>query len=119
MALRRDDPDYYALALGNAILGGGFYATRLSIDLRKQAGLVYSVNSDFQANRTRSAYLVRYASDPQNAVRAATMVADELRKMQQDPIAPAEMMMAKALLLRQIPLGESDVDQIAQHTYRE
>ena len=114
MALRRDNPDYYALALGNAILGGGFYATRLSIDLRKQAGLVYSVNSELQATPTRSAYLVRFASDPQNAVRAATMVADELRKMQQDPIAPAEMTMAKALLLRQIPLAESDVNEIAR-----
>jgi zinc protease len=114
MALRRDNPDYYALSLGNAILGGGFYATRLSIDLRKQAGLVYSVSSDLQANRTRSAYLVRYASDPQNAVRAATMVADEFRKMQREPIAPAEMTMAKALLLRQIPLAESDVNEIAR-----
>jgi zinc protease len=114
IALRRNNPDYYALTLGNAILGGGFYATRLSIDLRKQAGLVYSVNSDLQANPTRSAYAIRYASDPQNAVRAATMVGDELRKMQQDPIAPAEMTMAKALLLRQIPLAESDVNEIAR-----
>ena len=33
------DADYYPLELGNAVLGGSFYATRLSIDLRKNAGL--------------------------------------------------------------------------------
>src|SRR5204863_2667530 len=37
--LTRTDPDYYPLALGNAVLAGGFYASRLSIDLRKNAGL--------------------------------------------------------------------------------
>src|SRR5207253_768832 len=35
LALTRSDPDYYPLQLGNAVLGGSFYATRLSIDLRK------------------------------------------------------------------------------------
>ena len=62
--LTRADPDYYPLQLGNAVLGGSFYATRLSIDLRKNAGLVYSVESLLQAGRTRSVYLVEYASDP-------------------------------------------------------
>ena len=41
--LTRTDPDYYALDLGNTVLAGGFYASRLSIDLRKTSGLVYSV----------------------------------------------------------------------------
>ncbi len=45
MGLTRTDPSYYALKLGNAVLGGGFYSTRLSIDLRKNAGLVYTVDS--------------------------------------------------------------------------
>jgi zinc protease len=34
----RSHPDYYALQLGSAVLGGSFYSTRLSIDLRKNAG---------------------------------------------------------------------------------
>src|SRR4029077_9706134 len=81
LALTRSDPDYYALQLGNAVLGGSFYATRLSIDLRKNAGLVYSVESVLQAGRTRSVYLVEYASDPGNVVKAADMVAREVTAM--------------------------------------
>ena len=36
--LARKDQDYYALALGNAVLAGGFYSSRLSNDLRKHTG---------------------------------------------------------------------------------
>ncbi len=82
LALTRAEADYYPLQLGNAVLGGSFYATRLSIDLRKNAGLVYSVGSVLQAGRTRSVYLVEYASDPQNVVKAADMVAREVTAMQ-------------------------------------
>jgi zinc protease len=118
LAMPRVDPDYYALALGNAVLGGGFYATRLSIDLRKNAGLVYSVNSDLQPGRTRSAFLVRYASDPQNVAKAAEAVAKEVSDMQAVPVSAAELQKAKALLLRQIPLSESGVDEVAQEWLR-
>ncbi|HYL72389.1 MAG TPA: pitrilysin family protein, partial [Candidatus Dormibacteraeota bacterium] len=113
LALTRSDPDYYPLQLGNAVLGGSFYATRLSIDLRKNSGLVYSVQSILQAGRTRSVYLVEYASDPQNVAKAAAMVARELTTMQDTPVGTDELTRVKACLLRQLPLGESGVDQIA------
>ena len=44
LKLNRFDPDYYPLQLGNHVLGGGFYATRLYHDLRQVNGLVYTVN---------------------------------------------------------------------------
>ena len=113
LALKRSDPDYYPLQLGNAVLGGSFYSTRLSIDLRKNSGLVYSVGSTLQAGRTRGAYLVQYASDPQNVGKAANMVVDEIKSMQTAPAKPEELVRVKALLLRQIPLSESSVEDIA------
>jgi len=114
LALKRSDPDYYPLELGNAVLGGSFYATRLSIDLRKNAGLVYSVGSILQAGRTRGAYLVQYASDPQNVAKAANIVVRELTTMQTTPVAQDELVRVKALLLRQIPLSEASVEGIAR-----
>jgi len=114
LALKRSDPDYYPLQLGNAVLGGSFYSTRLSIDLRKNSGLVYSVGSTLQAGRTRGAYLVQYASDPQNVGKAASMVVNEIKSMQNAPPTQTELVRVKALLLRQIPLGESSVDDIAR-----
>jgi zinc protease len=113
LALKRSDPDYYPLQLGNAVLGGSFYSTRLSIDLRKNSGLVYSVQSVLQGGRTRSVYLVEYASDPQNVIKAANLVTREITTMQSEPVGPDELTRVKAYLLRQLPLTESGIDEIA------
>ncbi len=114
LSLTRADPDYYALELGNAVLGGGFYSTRLSIQMRKNTGLVYTVGSQLQAGRTRAVYSVFYACDPQNVGRAAAIATQLLTEMQQAPPRPDELARVKALLLRQIPLGEGSIDAIAE-----
>ena len=113
LPLTRSNPDYYPLELGNAVLGGSFYSTRLSIALRKESGLVYSVDSVLEAGRTRSAYLVEYACDPPNVTRAAAMVRREIADMRRAPVGAEELLRVKELLVRQIPLGESSVDEIA------
>ncbi len=45
--LTRNDPDYYALYLGNHILGGSGFSSRLMQKIREDRGLVYSVYSYF------------------------------------------------------------------------
>jgi zinc protease len=114
IGITRSHPDYYALDLGNAVLGGSFYSTRLSIDLRKNAGLVYTVGSDVDAGKTRANYFVQYASDPQNVSKAHAIIVQELKQMQETPVSGDELRRVKALMLRQIPLGESSVGQIAR-----
>jgi zinc protease len=114
LALTRSDPDYYALELGSAVLGGGFYSTRLSIEMRKNTGLVYSVGSTLQAGRTRGAYYIQYACDPQNVGKAANIAVQELRSMQDATVGDDELLRVKALLLRQIPLAEASVEGIAR-----
>jgi zinc protease len=109
----RSNPDYYALELGNAVLGGAFYSTRLTIDLRKNSGLVYSVGSQLQAGKTRSIYFVSYACDPENVTKAADAVIQELKNMQTAPVGDGELARVKALMLRQLPLGESSISSIA------
>ncbi|HVB38415.1 MAG TPA: pitrilysin family protein, partial [Vicinamibacterales bacterium] len=70
VALTRDNPDRYALEVGNHVLSGAFYATRLYHDLREEAGLVYSVDSSFSIGRRRSTFAVSYACDPPNVSKA-------------------------------------------------
>ena len=114
LTLTRHDPDYYPLELGNAVLGGGFYSARLSVALRKKTGLVYSVGSFLQSGANRSAYLIEYASDPQNVEKAAVIVRQELEGMQTAAVPAEELDRVKAMLLRQIPLSESSVNAIAR-----
>ncbi|MDQ3184974.1 MAG: insulinase family protein [Pseudomonadota bacterium] len=45
--LRRGDPDYFPLLVGNYILGGGGFTSRLMEEIRQKRGLAYSVHSHF------------------------------------------------------------------------
>jgi zinc protease len=114
LGLTRSNPDYYALQLGNHVLGGGFYATRLFHDLRETTGLVYTVSSQFDVKRTRATYEVEYACDPSNVTKARVIVVQNLQRMQTEPVGDRDLERARALLLRQIPLSESSTDNIAQ-----
>jgi zinc protease len=114
LGLVRSNPDYYALQLGNHVLGGGFYATRLYRDLREESGLVYNVSASLEVGKTRGTYTVQYACDPSNVAKAREIVERNLTQMKSEPVSNGELQNAKALLLREIPLSESSVDNIAQ-----
>ena len=111
--LKRQDADYYALQLGLQVLSGGFYASRLYRDLREKTGLVYSIEAQLQSGKTRSVFAVSYACDPPNVSKARALVERNLRDMQTKPVSAAELLRAKTLLLRGIPLSESSTYGIA------
>lgn len=50
-ALKRGDPDFFALQLGNYTLGGGGFVSRLVSEVREKKGYAYSVYSYFQPNQ--------------------------------------------------------------------
>ncbi len=114
VGLTLSDPDRYALQLGDHVLGGGFYATRLYHDLRAEAGLVYFVDASFQFGQTRSIYTVRYGCDPPNVGKARAIIVSNLKALREREVTPEELHQAKGLLLRAIPLSESSVERIAQ-----
>lgn len=113
VALNRYNPDYYALQLGDHVLGGGFYATRLYRDLREKAGYVYNVDNALRADETRAAYSVTYGCDPENVSKARDLIDRDIDAMRTTNVSPAELQQAKALLLRQITLSESSEDAVA------
>ncbi len=113
LKLTRFSPDFYALEVGNHVLGGGFYATRLYQDLRENAGLVYYVGSSFDFGKTRTVYEVSYACDPPNVSKARAIIVRDLKEMQTQAVRPDELHQAKTMLLREIPLSESSVSRIA------
>jgi zinc protease len=113
LPINRFSPDYYPLQLGNHVLGGGFYATRLYHDLRQETGYVYFVSANLNASKSRAEYSVEYGCDPQNVSKARALIARDLDQMRTDDVSPDELHQAKALLLRQIPLSESSEGALA------
>ncbi len=113
LGLNRFDPDYYPLQLGNHVLGGGFYATRLYHDLRQVNGYVYGVDVSLSASKTRASYSVDYGCDPDKVSKARALIVRDLEQMRTEPVSDSELHQAKALLLRQIPLSTASEDAVA------
>ncbi len=114
LSLTRTNADYYALQLGNHVLGGNSFATRLYQDLRVKSGLVYYVFSSFNVGLTRGVYQVEFGCDPPNVSKARTIILNNLQSLQTRKVPAQELHQTKLLLLRDIPLAESSVDYIAR-----
>ena len=110
----RSNSDYYTLNLGSQVLGGAIYASRLFRDLRENSGLVYSVSSTLEADPTGASYIINYGCDPGNVSRARAIVERDLKEMQTSMVPEERLNLAKVLLLKQIPLSESSVGNIAE-----
>lgn len=49
--MSRDDPDYFPLLVGNHILGGGGFTSRLMKEVREKRGFAYDIHSYFEPRR--------------------------------------------------------------------
>lgn len=107
-----ESPDRYRLNLGNTILGSGF-SSRLYQDLRVRTGYVYSVSSSPDWTRTRAQYSVAFGADPDKADAARDLVVKNFRAMQEAPVSDAELVRAKAQIIRQLAMGSASVPAIA------
>ena len=106
------DPDRHALILGNVVLGSGF-SSRLYQDLRVRSGFVYSVGSHLNWSRSRADYSVSFGADGMNVEKSRQLVLRELKDMQTHPVSEAELVRAKAELLRRLQMQRASVGGIA------
>ena len=74
---------------------------------------MYSVDVSLSADKTRATYSVDYGCDPANVSKARALVERDLNQMRNEDVSAAELHQAKALLLRQITLGESSEESVA------
>ncbi|NWB91276.1 M16 family metallopeptidase [Pseudomonas agarici] len=58
MGIDRADPDFPALSLGNQILGGGGFGTRLMSEVREKRGLTYGIYSGFSPMQARGPFMI-------------------------------------------------------------
>ncbi len=58
LGIARGDPDYAALYLGNQILGGGGFGTRLMEEVREKRGLTYGVYSGFSPMQAEGPFMI-------------------------------------------------------------
>ena len=59
--ITRTDPDYFPLFVGNYVLGGGGFVSRINEEVRQKRGLAYSAYSYFSPLQQRGPVRDRHA----------------------------------------------------------
>jgi zinc protease len=108
------NPDRYALQLGNEVLGGNGFASRLMVDIRVNHGYAYGAGSGMQFDRSRSIFYVQYGSDPGKVRPVDGLIVKNIDAMRGTAVKPDELTNAKQARIRSIPLGVSSVNAIAR-----
>ena len=96
---KRDDPDFFALLVGNQILGGGGFTSRLTNEVREKRGLTYSVYSGFQPGSHAGAFTLGLQTRPDQAAQAVQVSKDVLAKFVAEGPTEAELQAAKDNLI--------------------
>ncbi|WPB59520.1 pitrilysin family protein [Xylophilus sp. GOD-11R] len=102
--IARADPDYFALTVGNYILGGGGFVSRLTQQVREQRGLSYSVYSSFDPALDAGAFTIGLQTRPDQAAQAVGVVREVLATFVADGPTEAELKAAKDNLVGGFPL---------------
>jgi zinc protease len=96
---KRDDPDYFPLLVGNYILGGGGFVSRLSEEVRQKRGLSYSVYSYFAPGLHAGAFTVGLQTRPDQAAEAVRVSRDVVRRFVAEGPTAAELKAARDFLV--------------------
>ncbi|MDW5442090.1 pitrilysin family protein [Polaromonas sp. SM01] len=101
---KRNDPDYFALTVGNYILGGGGFVSRLTEEVREKRGLSYSVYSGFSPGRHAGAFTVGLQTRPDQATQATEVARQVITQFVDQGPTTAELKAAKDNLIGGFPL---------------
>ncbi|MGI4849158.1 MAG: M16 family metallopeptidase [Janthinobacterium lividum] len=94
-ALVRGDPDFFPLTVGNYILGGGGFVSRLTHEVRETRGLAYSVYSYFNPMAQAGPFQIGLQTQKGQTGQALKVVRDTLSGFLRDGPSEAELKAAK------------------------
>jgi zinc protease len=96
---RRNDPDFFPLFIGNYILGGGGFVSRLTTEVREKRGLSYSAYSYFAPGLHAGAFQLGLTTRPDQADQAVQVAREVVRRFVADGPTEAELQAAKDYLV--------------------
>jgi len=104
IGIQRGDPDYFSLYVGNHILGGGGFTSRLVEEVRGKRGLSYSVYSYFLPLLRPGPFMLGLQTRVDQVDEALTVCRNELDKfIRQGPTAE-ELSLSKQSIINGFPL---------------
>ena len=100
----RNDSDYFSLYVGNHILGGGGFVSRLMDEVREKRGLAYSVSSYFIPMQQPGAFQISLQTKKEQADQALLLVRTTLREFIDKGPTAKELRAAKQNIIGGFPL---------------
>jgi len=97
--IRRNDSDFLALTVGNYVLGGGGFVSRLMSQVREKRGLSYSVYSYFAPGLHAGAFTVGLQTRPDQAAQAVALTKEVVAQFVREGPSEQELQAAKANLI--------------------
>lgn len=102
--ISRDDPDYFPLFVGNHILGGGGFVSRITDEVRQKRGLAYSAYSYFSPQRMRGPFIIGMQTRRDQADEALDVVRKTLSDFVSNGPTPQELQAAKQNIVGGFPM---------------
>lgn len=95
VGMSRLDPQYFALYVGNHILGGSGLVSRLNDEIRERRGLSYSVYSYFYPMQRKGPFLMGLQTSAEQTEEAVRLLQEQLKRFVTEGPTPEELAAAK------------------------
>jgi zinc protease len=105
LGIDRADPDYAALSLGNSVLGGGGFGSRLMTEVREKRGLSYGVSSGFTPMQAQGPFMIGLQTRAELSDNTLKLVKDIVRDYLANGPTQKELDDAKRELAGSFPLS--------------
>lgn len=103
-AVTRSNPDYFPLLVGNYVLGGGGFVSRLMSEVREKRGLAYSVFSYFAPGKDVGIFQAGVQTKSDQATLALEVMSSTIAQFIANGPMQSELDAAKANLINGYPL---------------
>ena len=111
----RGDPDYIALFVGNHVLGGGGFVSRITEEVRQKRGLAYSASSYFYPLRREGPFVISMQTRRDQAAQALEVARATLAAFVKGGPTAEELEAAKRNIVDGFPLRIDSNRKIHDH----
>jgi len=113
--MRRNDPDFFPLYVGNHVLGGGGLVSRLSGEIREKRGLAYSAYSYFSPMRAEGPFILGLQTKNDQAKDALEILKKTLNEFIANGPEEKELIAAKQNITGSFPLKIASNSSIVEY----
>ncbi|VAX01561.1 FIG015287: Zinc protease [hydrothermal vent metagenome] len=115
VGLKRGDKDYYALYVGNHILGGSGFSSRIVNEIREKRGLAYSSYSYFVPMRVNGPFIIGMQTKNEQTQEALKILNEVLVKFITEGPTAAELEHSKLNIAGGFPLRIDSNKEIVEY----